>query len=85
MNFSMYRWIEISQEHTIRERGNPVPGLSSLPKRDFIQKVMNPELYRTVAPTKELCHHNSRELQGECMDPHSHSQTHTQMFCDSLH
>lgn len=71
-----------------REGGNPVPGLSSLPS----STVINLELWRTVAPTKQLCHHNPRELQGGSTDPRSHSQattantnTHTHrcfvMFC----
>lgn len=55
-------------------RGQPC-AWSDLPPKQ--QRGITPELWSTVAPTKQLCHHNPRELQGGSIDPGSHSRATT--------
>lgn len=62
------------QKTTNKRRGQPC-AWSVLPPKQH--RVINPELWSTVAPTKQLCHHNPRELQGGSTDPRSHSQATT--------
>lgn len=84
---------DFREDYKIREEGDNLCVWSALPPKHH--RVINPQLQCTVTPTKQLCHHNPRELRGGSIPSFSqpkpqlhtqtHTNTHTQVFCGVLH